>query len=1129
VFAGRLSRNRLMLALAALALVALAVVLVFRAGGASTSEAEHEHESNSESLVAFAREHPNALRAKLPLAVLREKLEGGGKEAKREKLSGPAQFAVDARAWPRTYVSAERADAARRAYARAPARIAGARTLAENWTELGPVTPTVPAQVTYTGGPTTNSGRVTAMAITPTGCKLYVAAAGGGIWRSDNACGATPTWTPIDSGLTSLSFGSLVIDPTDPNILYAGSGEPNGSSDSEAGVGLFKSTDAGATWTLLSDSVPIAKDRSIATIAIDPNDHTHVLIGTALARHGSSSSNGGRRTPPNAPALGVYASSDAGATWSNAPIFSKPGDPTDPASGNDFFNGGVNRLEFDPTNDDIWAAVIGYGLWRSQDAGATFGHVFATKYPADGPPATADSTGDRTEFDLVKEGAHTRVYTGDSSDDNAYSALFRVNDAEIKTATTLIGAGADNAGWTSLSDPDIANTPGFTSYFWCHTQCGYDAFVVGQDGTDTVYLGGSMNYDEIFGATGATPADNVTPNRTNGRAVVRSTDAGVSFTDMTNDAKPNVQDDPGGDPSTLATGQHPDQHALVIDPTDPNRFFVGSDGGVVRVAGPFVSDSARCTARDTPVGTPPAPPFTSAELALCQKALSAVPTTIDSLNDGLRTLQFQSLSVNPSKPASDIIGGTQDNGTWAWDGATSWAESIGGDGGQSAIDAASNTRVHTYFGPTTDVNFNGADPDTWDYISQPLDDANAGCGSGDPRGECFSFYVPMTADPVTPASLYTGGEYVWRTQDSGGNKADLDAHCRETAFLIGDRTTVCGDWQRLGGAAGHIGTSANYIVAAERTAADKGTLWLGRRRGGVFVSHNIDATLASKVSFSEVTSAKLPNRFVSSIHVDPLDANHAWVSYSGYDAYTPSTPGHVFEIRLDPAGGAPTVSELSLNLGDQPITDLVRDDATGDLYASTDFGILRRPNGAPAWEKAADGLPLVATYGLTISCNGRLLYAATHGRGIWRVKLATADTAPCTPPPAPSGGGGTTTTVTTPAPTVTTPGPTVTTPGTPPPALRAAKFGSVKTKVTRKGTRRTIRVTVGVTNVRSLRASVYNSAGKRLTRRTITVRKDGTVVFSLVVHVKRAQKLKLALLGGGTTASNAVKKLTVRV
>jgi len=64
---------------------------------------------------------------------------------------------------------------------------------------------------------------------------------------------------------------------------------------------------------------------------------------------------------------------------------------------------------------------------------------------------------------------------------------------------------------------------------------------------------------------------------------------------------------------------------------------------------------------------------------------------------------------------------------------------------------------------------------------------------------------------------------------------------------------------------------------------------------------------------------------------------------------------------------------------------------TGDLFASTDYGVLMLSRGGNAWSPAAPSLPAVAVYGLTIDADSRLLYAATHGRGIWRLKLEDSD------------------------------------------------------------------------------------------------------------------------------------------
>jgi hypothetical protein len=1102
----------------AVAAIAAALLVIVAALVLPGLRSESENEGGEESLGAFARERAEIQARRLPVAVVREKLEQG-KEGGGEIASGPSQQQVDQRAYPRPYVETKRALAARSAYRSAPSRLgdgafkrsapqAGQRAaLAADWTELGPIVPNVPGDVTYTGAPTTNSGRVTAFAIDPDcgapgkGCRLWMAAAGGGIFRTADALAATVQWTSSSDGLTSNAMGSIVVDPTDSthDTLYAGTGEANASSDSEAGVGLFKSTDGGVSWSLVPGSFAVAHDRAIGSIAIDPADAGHIFIGTGNARHGASSASGGRRTPPGAPPLGLYESTNGGTSFTLA--FSKPIDPVGPDAGLDIPIGAVTKVLLDPNDHDVvYASLTGYGVWRRDTASSAFARVFATRYPADSVEGTPprDPFGHRTEFDLADLGATTRMYVGDSSDANGYSALWRTDDAG-QPAANLVAPGTPTTdptnkapAWVSLSDPDIAHTAGFTSYFFCHGQCGYDAFVVAdpQD-PDTVYLGGGMNYDEIFGAP------DVTPGRTNGRTVVRSDDAGVSFTDMTNENKPTIQDDPAAAAAQLAEGMHPDQHALVFSPANSGgveRVFVGSDGGVVRTSGTFADDSARCDQRQA--AKPADGKLSPQELALCKQALSAVPTGIDALNAGLGTLQFQSLSANPANP-QDVIGGTQDNGTWAFTGSPAWFESIGGDGGPSAIDPAAGTRVHTYFGPTSDVNFQGNDPKTWDYVAQPLDDANLLCGSDDPRGECFSFYVPMIADPRVPGTLFTGGEYVWRTQDSGGDRDDLDTHCRETAFAIGDGSTVCGDWVRLGGVKGHVGTAGNYIVAAERAPSDTGTLWVGRRRGGMFVSTNAGAANASSVRFTQIDPPSAPGRFVSSIYVDPADADHAWVSYSGYEAYTPGQPGHAFEVRFDRAAGTATWTDLSGtpgqpgSIGDQPITDLVRDDALGDLYAATDFGVLRRPDGSTQWEKAAGNLPPVAVYGLTVAGSGRVLYAATHGRGAWRVALPPAPPSP--PPPPPPGPPLPPGPPPPPPPGVTPPPP----PGTPVPAKRRPVIGRLSAH--RAGARR-VTVRIGLARTGSLTLSIRDQRGHTIGRRTVRIRRDDLFVFHVGVR-----------------------------
>jgi len=207
---------------------------------------------------------------------------------------------------------------------------------------------------------------------------------------------------------------------------------------------------------------------------------------------------------------------------------------------------------------------------------------------------------------------------------------------------------------------------------------------------------------------------------------------------------------------------------------------------------------------------------------------------------------------------------------------------------------------------------------------------------------------------------------------------------------------LCGDWVAIGPnlstdhAFGTDKARGQYIVATVRAPSDTGTLWVGLRRGRVFVTSNADNATPSAVTFYRIDTSSTPTRFVSGIAIDPSNPNHAFISYSGYNAYATASgtaTGHVFEVTYNPTTHAATWTNIDHNLGDAPITDIAFDSHTGDLYVSTDFGVDTLPFGTATWVPAASGLPPAATYGLTIDSAARVLYAATHGRGAWSLTL----------------------------------------------------------------------------------------------------------------------------------------------
>ncbi len=886
-------------------------------------------------------------------------------------VNGAAQELYDNEAYPATSIAAAQQRAAANA-ANAINKLPGGKKT--NWQELGPngvpASALVASESTGATAGTIYSGRTTAIAVapncSPAGCAIFIGTAGGGVWEADNALAPQPNWQPSGNGIPSNAIGSLVFDPNDASgkTLYAGTGEPNGSGDSEAGIGLYKSTNFGKSWTLVAGSTastapcasgvgtcPVAIGRSIGAIAIDPANPSHIFIGTDVARHGSSSSNGGRFTPPGGAKVGLYESTDGGATFTDKLILTQ--DVVSPGSvtGGDFFRGGITHIElYRPGSEtQVYASAFDYGVYRrsmTQDGDTLFHQIFASA----GGGTVGNSSTSRTEFSPAPNGGPLRVYVGDTGSGST-ADFYRVDNANVSAATLVTGG--TNGGWTKLSNA-TNGTPGFASRNYCTGQCSYDMPVYSPPGAPgIVYIGGAMKYSELGG-------------RSNGRAIQRSEDAGVDFTDMTID--------------TQGVSLHPDEHAIATTPFDPNIVFIANDGGVWRLDGSFSNLSSQCSSRG----------LSGANLTDCTNWLSKVPTTISTMNRGLGTIQYQSLSVNAQNPLNDIMGGTQDNGTHAYNGQGngSWFVTIFGDGGQSGISSFNpNIRFHTFFDAQIDMSFQGTAELGWNWVSDTFFGSGAGAGEG------RSFYIPIIYDPAVAGTVFTGLQHVWRTQDDNGGQAFLESNCNE---FTGTFALPCGDWVAIGqdlssAAFGADKAPGQYIVATERAPSDNGTLWAGLRRGRVFVASNADNATPGAVTFYRIDSSSTPTRFVSGIAVDPSDPNHAFISFSGYNAYATASgtaTGHVFDVHYNSITHVATWTNIDNNLGDEPITDIALDSKTGDLFVSTDFGVDMLKSGATTWTPAAGSLPPVAVYGLTIDSNARVLYAATHGRSAWSLKLS---------------------------------------------------------------------------------------------------------------------------------------------
>ncbi len=237
------------------------------------------------------------------------------------------------------------------------ARLAAWEQARELHAAAAPAAPGLRAASWQPVGPVNIGGRIADVACHPTDANVvYVGAAEGGVFKTTDG-GAT--WIPTFDDESSLSIGSVAVDPTNPNVVWVGTGEPNGGGGSVTygGTGVFKSTNAGATWT----NVGLENTRYIGRVAVCPTAPDRVFV----AALGPYYSPGVDR--------GVYRTTDGGGAWQQV------------LAVNDW-TGAVDLVVHPTDPNRVWAAMWerrrgpdfidyggdGSGLWRSTDGGDTW-------------------------------------------------------------------------------------------------------------------------------------------------------------------------------------------------------------------------------------------------------------------------------------------------------------------------------------------------------------------------------------------------------------------------------------------------------------------------------------------------------------------------------------------------------------------------------------------------------------------------------------------------------------------------------------------------------------------------------------------------------------------------------------
>lgn len=227
-------------------------------------------------------------------------------------------------------------------------RTAGGQPLA--WRAIGPR----PTHSDFPNNWGLTSGRINAIAVSPADSNLLlVGAATGGVWRSTN--GGT-SFTPVTDSQVDLAVGSIVFAPSNPQIVYAGMGDAAGGY---LGSGLLRSTDAGATWTRVSNPT-LPSPGTIARIAVDPTDANRVYVAQFAAQSGTSLFSSG-----------FFVSNDGGVSFTKTltgltrDIVQHPTDPN-------ILYMGVARFDGGGTSTG--------GVWKSTNKGQTWTRVYTVPF-----------------------------------------------------------------------------------------------------------------------------------------------------------------------------------------------------------------------------------------------------------------------------------------------------------------------------------------------------------------------------------------------------------------------------------------------------------------------------------------------------------------------------------------------------------------------------------------------------------------------------------------------------------------------------------------------------------------------------------------------------------------------------
>ena len=759
------------------------------------------------------------------------------------------------------------------------------------WTSLGPYNMATPyGQPLVFTGPGANTGRINAIARDPKNVGvIYIAAPTGGIWKTTDG---GSNWTPMtDSQFAGgipvgLSFSSIVVDPNDSQTLYAGSGDYDQTyfpGIGTAGSGVFKSKNGGATWQRLNGlNTGI---NSLRAIAVDPKNSLHVTVGL------------GRALDAGALDGAVYSSMDGGTTWTSVPELGGSASP---------LNGFVNKLVYNSDGSALYAAVDGDGVYiKDTHANNTWQKIYALDH--------ADPNTDPIFSRLDVAASPT--------DPNKVYVL----SAQETSISKSINRGASFSDITNGFPNDYTLGDGGV---WGQALYDFNLAV----GSQTT-AGGPSGGGGGVGVLAATPPGTTTSDviYVSLFSVIAGDENGIIWNDISFSYTYNAK-------------MHTDQHAFCVDPTAPNTFFAGSDGGISK--GVYNPDTKSAQ-------------FTNLNATLC-------------------ITQFYDIVSHPTDPGI-LLGGTQDNAQpYVTGDFKHWATLTGGDGAFAAIDP--NYPATQYCSYVYGITYQNGD-DGWSNLI-----------NGGPRQPYYqipmptvylAFTPPMVMDWVDTEFVY-GAEQQFFIYDHGPivDKIKPGKWAKGAKILAtdaGNANHFKYDYATALDSARTIGDTGEEIVYA---GTSLGTVWYSGDQGGS----------ATEAWYQGGNNPQwVPDVQVTAVKPDPLNPKRLFMGIGGSGLNKPHlyrcdniTKTHPVWIPIDGGTGSAT------GLPDIPVTafELLPQDDAMVMYAGTEIGLYSSTNGGATWTPVdispSDVMPNTEISQIVFNASTGNLDVSTYGRGIWR-------------------------------------------------------------------------------------------------------------------------------------------------